>query len=60
MSLSDIARASIVMSLADDPDKLFNRAHVARRFAPLARFRTYAVSIRGNGLCLFAQPAKPF
>ena len=45
------------MSLADDPDKVFNRVHVARRFAPLARFPNNAVSILGNGLCLFAQPA---
>ena len=44
-SASIVARARIVMSFAQDADKLFNRVHVVRRFAPLARFRTYAVSI---------------
>jgi hypothetical protein len=41
------------VSFADDADKLFNRVHVARRFAPLAHF---GASIRGKGLCLVARP----
>jgi hypothetical protein len=48
------------MSLADDADKLSNRVHAARRFAPLARVFNDAVSILGDGLCLLAQPAQPF
>jgi hypothetical protein len=48
------------MSFADDADKLFNRVHVARRFAPLARFRNNAIGILGNGPCLIAQPEQPF
>jgi hypothetical protein len=47
-------------SPADYADKLFNRVQVARRFALLARFRDNAISILGNGPCLFAQPAQPF
>ena len=49
MSASIVARAQIVMSLADDAGKLFNRVHAAPRFAPLARFRDNPVSILGNG-----------
>ena len=48
------------MSFAGNAGKLFNLIHVARRFAPLARFRSYAAGIRGNGLGLLAQPAQPF
>jgi hypothetical protein len=59
-SASIVAGARIVMSLADDADKLFDRVHGARRFALLARFRDNAVSILGNGLGLLAKAARPF